>query len=117
MSDIQRHGRGPFAFSQVVVHGGVAYLAGQVASDPEGSFDEQVRSVLARIDELLASVGSDKSRLLSVTVWLRDMTDFAAMNAAWEEWIDSGNLPVRATVRAELARPEILVEMAAIASI
>jgi enamine deaminase RidA (YjgF/YER057c/UK114 family) len=110
---IKRTGGGPYSFSQVVVHNGVAYLAGQVAG-AEG-FDkpvrEQIRMVFARIEELLASVGSDKSRMLSVTVLLKDIGDFPVLNEEWDAWVDHDALPARATFQAELAAPNILVEL------
>jgi enamine deaminase RidA (YjgF/YER057c/UK114 family) len=110
---INRTGGGPYSFSQTVVHNGVAYLAGQVAG-AEG-FDkpvrEQIRLVFTRIDELLQSVGSDRSRMLSVTVLLKDIGDFGVLNEEWDAWVDHDALPARATFQAELAAPNILVEL------
>jgi enamine deaminase RidA (YjgF/YER057c/UK114 family) len=119
VSDIQRTGSGPYSFSQVVVHGDTVYLAGQVAG-PEGFSQpvrEQIRLVQGRIDELLAGVGSDRTKLLSVTVLLRDIADFGALNEEWDAWIDHDHLPARATMQAELATPDILVEMIAVAAV
>jgi enamine deaminase RidA (YjgF/YER057c/UK114 family) len=113
MSEIQRSGTGPYKFSQVVVHDGVAYLAGQVAG-AEGFSQpvrEQVRLVFGRIDELLQSVGSDRTKMLSVTVLLRDITDFPVFSEEWDAWIDHDHLPSRATMQAELVSPDILVEL------
>jgi enamine deaminase RidA (YjgF/YER057c/UK114 family) len=72
---------------------------------------------LQRIDDLLAAAGTDKSRLLSATVYLSDIRHFDEMNAAWEAWIDKTNLPTRATVEARLAAPDILVEIVVIAGL
>jgi enamine deaminase RidA (YjgF/YER057c/UK114 family) len=119
VSDIQRTGGGPYSFSQVVVHGGVAYLAGQVAG-AEGFAEpvrEQIRLVFGRIDELLASVGTDRTRMLSVTVLLRDVNDFAVLNEEWDAWVDHAALPARATFQAELASPDILVELVVTAAL
>ena len=96
--------------SQAVVHGGIVYLAGQVGA-PGESAAAQTRAVLAQVDRLLAAAGSDKSRLLSATIWLADIADFADMNAVWEAWIDPGNPPARATCEAKLAAPEYKVEI------
>jgi len=96
--------------SQAVVHGGVVYLAGQVGA-PGASVTEQTRAVLAQIDRLLAEAGSDKSRLLSATIWLDDIADFGEMNAVWEAWIDPANPPARATGESRLAAPEFKVEI------
>ena len=116
---IQRIGGGPYSFSQVVVHGGVAYLAGQVAGADgfKQPVREQIRLVFARIDELLASVGSDRTRMLSVTVLLKDIADFAVLNEEWDAWLDRDALPARATFQAPLAAPGILVELVVTAAV
>jgi enamine deaminase RidA (YjgF/YER057c/UK114 family) len=111
---IQRFEIGP-RMSQVVVHGGVARLAGVVAEDAKASVTEQTRQVLARIDQLLALAGSDKAKLLKANIWLADIGHFADMNQVWEAWIDKANPPVRATVEARLAGGylvEIMIEAA-----
>lgn len=96
--------------SQVLVHGDVVHTCG-VTADPSGDVAEQTRNVLARIDHLLAKAGTDKSRLLTAQVWLRDMADFEAHNAAWNEWVDPDAPPVRACVEAPLWQPGLLVEV------
>lgn len=101
--------------SQAVVHGNTVYLAGQVASG--ASVAEQTRGVLAQIDALLKRAGSDKSKLLSATIWLTDMSTFAEMNGVWEAWISPGNPPARATVESRLAAPEYRVEIGVIAAV
>ena len=96
--------------SQAVVHGGVAYLAGQVGA-PGESVAEQTRAVLAQIDRLLAEAGSDKSRILSATIWLADIAGFAEMNSVWDALVDPANSPARATGESKLAAPEYVVEI------
>ncbi len=113
---INRQNAGP-RMSAAVVHGNTAYLAGQVASDPSVGTKEQTQQVLEKIDKLLASVGSDKSKLLSATVYLANMSTFAEMNAAWDAWVTPGQTPARATVEARLAQPKLLVEIMVIAAI
>jgi enamine deaminase RidA (YjgF/YER057c/UK114 family) len=103
--------------SQAVKHGGVVYLAGQVADDPSVDVIGQTRQILAKIDALLAEAGSDKTRLLSATIWLVDMGSFQQMNSVWDAWVPPGNTPARACVEARLAAPPYLVEIAAIAAI
>eukprot|EP00567_Pseudictyota_dubia_P014532 CAMPEP_0197451602 /NCGR_PEP_ID=MMETSP1175-20131217/29531_1 /TAXON_ID=1003142 /ORGANISM="Triceratium dubium, Strain CCMP147" /LENGTH=105 /DNA_ID=CAMNT_0042984375 /DNA_START=44 /DNA_END=361 /DNA_ORIENTATION=- len=97
--------------SQAVVHDNIVYLSGQVdgtAPDLEG----QMKNVLTKIDGLLAEAGTDKSRLLTSSVWLKDIgRDFGAMNEIWNGWIDPENKPVRATVESNLAMPNLLVEV------
>lgn len=98
--------------SRVVVHNGTVYLAGVTASDRSGDIGAQTADVLAKIDDYLASVGSNRSRLLSVQIWLRDIArDFAGMNEAWGAWVPQDAVPARATCEAKLASPELLVEI------
>ncbi len=103
--------------SQMVVHNGVAYLAGQVAEDPKQDVSGQAKQILAQIDKLLAEVGSDKRKLLSATIFLPSMADFAKMNAVWEAWVPEGETPARATVEAKLAAPDYKIEIMAIAAL
>lgn len=100
-----------------VRHNDTLYVAGQVADTVNGSVEVQTREVLAKIDALLKQAGSDRSKLLSLTVYLPNMGDFAAMNAAYDAWVDTANLPARATVEARLADPGLKVEISAIAAI
>ena len=102
--------------SMVVKNAGVAYLAGQVANDPKADLATQTQQVFDKIDALLASAGSDKSKILSATIYLPDMDDFAALNAAWEAWIPAGQCPARATVQAKLAAVDYKVEIQVIAA-
>ena len=113
---IKRLHPGP-RMSQVVIHNGVAYLAGQVAKDPEKDVSDQTRQVLSTIDSLLAEAGSDKSRILSATIYLADMADFPTMNAVWDAWVPAGATPARATVEASLATPKYQVEIMVIAAL
>lgn len=104
--------------SGLVIHRatGTAYLSGQVAEDAHADVGGQTRQVLALIDALLAEAGSDKSRILSATIYLADIGDFAAMNAVWEQWVVPGQTPARATVEAKLARPDLRVEIQVVAA-
>ena len=104
--------------SQAVIHNGVAYLAGQVAAGAAGkSVTEQTNNILSSIDRLLAEAGTDKSKLLTTTIYLTDISTFAEMNAAWEAWVSQGNTPARATVEAKLASPQYTVEIVVSAAI
>lgn len=99
-------------WSQAVLDGSAVYLAGQVANAPvPDSALEQTRQVLANIDRLLALAGSNKSRILSVTVWLSDLAYYADFNTAWDEWLDRDNPPARACVQSTLAKAEWKVEL------
>jgi enamine deaminase RidA (YjgF/YER057c/UK114 family) len=102
--------------SEMVVHNGTIYLAGQVADDPTADMAGQIRQVLAQIDRLLGEAGSDKTRILSATIFLPSMSDFPALNAAWEAWVPAGHCPARATVEANLAAPQYKVEIQVIAA-
>ena len=104
--------------SQAVVHNGTVYTAGQVAQGaPGGPIAEQTRDILARIDRLLSEAGTDKSKLLSATIWLTDMRDFAAMNEVWDAWVSPGNTPARACVESRLAAQQFNVEIGVIAAL
>jgi enamine deaminase RidA (YjgF/YER057c/UK114 family) len=103
--------------SQAVVHDKTVYLAGQVADDTTADVKGQTRQVLSKIDRLLANAGSNKSNILSATVYLSDIGTFAAMNAEWDAWVAPDNKPARATVEAHLAAPEYRVEIAVIAAL
>lgn len=101
--------------SQAVVHNQTVYLAGQVGA-PGESVTEQTRAVLAQIERLLREAGSDKSRILSATIWLADMADFAEMNVVWDAWIGGQDAPARATGESKLAAPEYKVEIIVVAA-
>lgn len=107
---IQRFDAGP-RMSEMVVHNGTIYLAGQIADDDDADIAGQTRQVLAAIDALLARAGSDKSRILRAEIFLADLADFGAMNAVWEAWVVPGQTPARATVQAALANPKWKVEI------
>lgn len=108
---IQRFDTGP-RMSRVVVHGDTIYLAGVVANKSAGeSVTKQTQDVLSIIDGHLAQAGSDKSKLLTATIYLTDMKTFAEMNAVWDGWVSAGNTPARATVEAKLAAPQLNVEI------
>jgi len=94
----------------------VAWLAGQVAADPTADITGQARSVLGQIDTLLAEIGSDKTQILSATIYLPDIKDFAAMNAVWDAWVPQGHTPARATVEAKLASPAYKIEIQVVAA-
>lgn len=102
--------------AEMVVCNGMIYLAGQVAADASQDASGQTKQVLAQIDKLLAEAGSDKSKIVSATIYLPSMGDFAAMNAAWEPWLAPGQAPARATVEAKLAGPQYKVEIQVIAA-
>jgi enamine deaminase RidA (YjgF/YER057c/UK114 family) len=108
---IQRFETGP-RMSQAVVHGNTVYLAGIVAHKTAGeSVTKQTQEILAVIDAHLAKAGSDKSKLLSATIYITDMKNFAEMNAVWDAWVSPGNTPARATVEVKLAAPNYHVEI------
>jgi enamine deaminase RidA (YjgF/YER057c/UK114 family) len=104
-------------FAGAVVHAATVYLAGQVADDTSLDAEGQTADILRQIDALLDQAGTSKRYLLSVQVFLADMADFAAMNRAWDAWLDRSHKPVRATVAARLADPSWRVEITAIAAL
>ncbi len=102
--------------SRIVEHNGTIYLCGQVAKDSTKDIKEQTISTLEKVEALLEQAGSDKEHILSVTIYIRDMKDFAAMNEVWDAWVKQGHQPARACVEARMARPELLVEMSVVAA-
>ena len=113
---IQRLQAGP-RMSQAVIHGNLVYLAGQVADDPSQDVPGQTRQVLDSIDRLLAEAGSDKTRILTATIYLADIATFPQMNLVWDTWVPQGHTPARATVEAKLAAPAYKVEIQVIAAL
>jgi len=111
---IQRFDAGP-RMSQAVVHNGTVYVAGQVAKG--ASVKEQTAAILKQIDELLKKAGTDKTKLLSATIWLTSVANFSEMNSVWDAWVSAGNTPARACVESKLVAPEYAVEIACICAI
>ena len=107
---IKRVNAGP-RMSSAVVHGNTVYLAGLTADDAKADVKGQTKQILDKIDGYLAQAGPSKSNLLSANLWIKDMALFADMNSVWNAWVDPENPPARACVKADLARPEILVEI------
>ena len=111
---IERIESGP-RMSQAVIHGNTVYLAGQVGA-PGQSVTVQTQAVLKQIERLLAAAGSDKSKILTATIWLADMADFGEMNAVWDAWVGGKDAPARATGEAKLATPAYKVEIIVVAA-
>ena len=104
--------------SAAVVHGSTVYLSGQVAAKTAGgSVTEQTTEILQQIDELLKEAGTDKSKLLTASIFIVDLATFPEMNAVWDKWVSPGDTPCRTTVQATLASPKYAVEIAVIAAL
>ena len=104
--------------SEVVIHNGTVYLAGQLADDYSGDIVAQTRETLASTDRMLAEAGSDKSKILSVTIFLKDIArDYAGFNQVWDAWVVPGAAPARACVEANMYKPEVLVEITVVAAL
>jgi len=110
MSSVQRE-LSDSRLSRLVVHNGVAYLAGLTADNRAGSMTSQTEEILGKIDTLLKLAGTSKSRLLTATIYVSDMQQKPAMDEAWIAWVDPQNTPARATVKADLGTSETLVEI------
>jgi enamine deaminase RidA (YjgF/YER057c/UK114 family) len=102
--------------SQAVVHGGFVFLAGQVADDTSQDVKGQTAQILAKIERLLEKVGSDKTRVLSATLWLASYASYNDVNEIWDDWVPEGQAPARACVESKLAFPQYTVEIAVIAA-
>lgn len=103
--------------SMAVKHGNTVYLAGQVATDYNGTIEKQTSEVLETIDKLLTEAGTSKSKLLYCQVILNNIGDFAAMNSVYDAWIDPANPPARACIETRLAHPALKVEIIAVAAL
>jgi enamine deaminase RidA (YjgF/YER057c/UK114 family) len=103
--------------SEMAIHNGVVYLAGQIPEDPNLGIEGQTREVLEAIDRLLARAGTDKSKLLMVQIFLVDLADFEGMNRVWDAWVVPGHTPPRATVQANLASSKWRIEVVATAAL
>jgi enamine deaminase RidA (YjgF/YER057c/UK114 family) len=103
--------------SEMAVHGGLCWPAGQVAADATQDVAGQTRQVLAAVDALLARAGTDRTKIVMCQIYLANIGDFGAMNAAWDAWVPAGHTPPRATVQAALARPEWKIEMVVTAAV
>lgn len=113
---VQRFDGGP-RLSEMAIHNGTVYLAGQVPDDTTQDIEGQTRQVLAAIDALLARAGTDKTRLLMVQIFLADLADYDGMNRVWDAWVPAGHTPPRATVQARLANPAWKIEIVATAAL
>jgi enamine deaminase RidA (YjgF/YER057c/UK114 family) len=103
--------------SKIVKHNGTAYLCGQVAKDRNGDIRTQTIGMLEKVEELLESIGSGRDKILSATIYLADMADFKEMNEVWDNWIQEGHAPARACVQAQMASPELKVEISVVAAV
>ena len=102
--------------SRIVKHNGVIYLCGQVCSDATQGITEQTQTMLDKVDLLLEQAGSDREHILSATIYIKTMDDFAQMNTVWDNWLPQGFAPARACVTASMAREALLVEISVVAA-
>jgi len=102
--------------SRIVKHNGTIYLCGQVCADATKGITEQTQTMLDKVEALLEQAGSSKEHMLSATIYLKTMSDFAQMNAVWDAWVPEGHAPARACVEAAMARDVLLVEISVVAA-
>ena len=114
---ITRLGTDRRRMSKIIIHNDTVYLCGQVARDSDAGIKEQTQTMLDKVDGLLKQAGSDRKHILSATLYIKEMKDFAEMNKVWDAWVIEGYSPARACVEASLARPELLVEVSVIAAV
>lgn len=104
-------------FSEISIHNGVVYLAGQLATDFSGDILKQTQETLDTIDQFLSNAGSDKSQILSATIYLKDIEkDYAAFNRIWDFWMHDVKAAPRTCIEAKLYHPDVLVEITIIAA-
>jgi len=102
--------------SRIVKHNGTIYLCGQVCKDATQGIEQQTSSMLEKVDELLVQAGSSREHMLSATIYIKNMQDFAMMNEVWDAWVPTGHAPARACVTADMAREALLVEISVVAA-
>lgn len=112
---IERLHVGP-RLSQVVIHGNTVYTAGIVADDPNADVGGQTGQILDKIDKFLKEAGTDKTQIMTATIWLSEIAHYDAMNAVWDMWVPKGQAPARACVESRLAKPEFKVEIRVVAA-
>lgn len=104
--------------SRAVVYNGMVFIGGQTADDRSQDIRGQTVQALAKIEKFLADAGSDKSRLLSAQIWIKDLArDLTAMNEIWDAWTAPGAAPTRATAQCEMGAPDVLVEIIVTAAV
>lgn len=104
-------------WSDAVVVGNLIFLSGHIAEKTRGqSVKVQTEEVLLDMEDTLAKAGVTKDNLVSVNIFLADMSGFNEMNEAWDAWVSIGHAPARATVESRLAHPDLAVEMTAVAA-
>jgi enamine deaminase RidA (YjgF/YER057c/UK114 family) len=104
--------------SSAVVYNGILTTMGVIDATKDATLEQQTQAILATIDSLLKEGGTDKSKLLSANIWLKDIgRDFVPFNAVWVQWIEANNKPIRACVEANLAFPHLLVEIQVTAAV
>ena len=103
--------------SRIVIHNDTIYLCGQVAEDANQGIQDQTRTMLAKVDDLLKQTGSSRKHILSATIYIKSMDLFAQMNEVWDTWVVEGHAPARACVEARMARQELLVEISVVAAV
>lgn len=111
---IERIGVGP-RMSKGTYTDGMLFTCGEVATDKTKDAFGQTQEILAALDETMRQAATDKTRILSATVWLADIKDFAEMNRAWDAWVPAGQTPARATVEVKLVSATAKVEIAIVA--
>ena len=114
MPEIKRQRVGE-RMSQIVEYGDLVFLAGQVADDATADVAGQTQQILDKIDTYLGEAGSDKTKILSATIWLTDIRHYTPMNDVWDAWVPEGDAPARTCVETLLAAPQYLVEITVIA--
>jgi enamine deaminase RidA (YjgF/YER057c/UK114 family) len=103
--------------SRIVIHNDTIYLCGQVGDDYRSDIKEQTRTMLAKVDDLLAQSNSNKQSILSATIYIKEMRLFGEMNEVWDNWIPENFSPARACIQASMASPELLVEISIVAAV
>jgi len=98
--------------SQAVIVNDIIYLKGVTPRAEAGQdITTQATDVLDQIRQMLQNAGSSIENLVAVNIWLKDIADMAALNKVYDAWVVRDQLPVRACVQADLAKPSYRIEV------
>ncbi len=103
--------------ASIAVIGETAYMTviPPLPIGPTTSAADQARQIFQTIEQRLATIGSDKSNIAHITIWLSDVRDFDEVTAVWNEWVDPEHPPVRACAQVGIPNKDLKVEMIVVA--
>ncbi len=99
---VTRHIQTPI-MNRLVEAGGLVFIGGTTADDKGADITGQTEQILAKLDDFLAQIGSDRSHVVQAAIYMTDLSMKADLNAVWTKYFEPQNLPARAAVGVALA--------------